>query len=106
MTIENDRRVVIDADGAPFKQRSDDSSTGVFGNARQPFSGRSGDRLGQFEEPVLLALAEVLRSKQLLRTEDAGAFLQRLFRKGKLVDEVLLRILTARHLAKPDFDDG
>src|SRR5687767_9216403 len=54
---------------------------------------------------MVLDLAEILRAEQLLRAEDLGALLQRLFGERKLLGEVLLRILAARHLAETYFDD-
>ena len=98
--------VVVHAGGALLEQRRDDHGLVFLRElARTRRSTGPGMRLGEREEAMVFDLAEVLRSKQLLRAEDLGALLQRLLGEGELVGEVPFRILAARHLREADLDD-
>ena len=68
--VENRGRVVIEARGAPLKQRRDDDDLQLARQLAQRLGGRAGNRLGQIEQLGVLLAAEILRAEQFLQADD------------------------------------
>ena len=71
--IQDGRAVVEQAGAAPLEERGDDDHFEAAGQLLQGGGAGAGDRLGQFEMGVVLALAEILRAKKLLRANNLRA---------------------------------
>src|SRR5262249_52107030 len=76
--VDEHRGVVKHAFGALLEQTGDHHDPARLGDATQRFGAWPGDRLRQIERRGVLALAEVLRAKQLLQADDARAAPRRL----------------------------
>jgi hypothetical protein len=68
--VDDDRRVVVEPGRATLKERSDDDDATRGRQPAERRGARPGDRLGQIEVGVLLGLAEIARSEELLGADD------------------------------------
>ncbi len=80
--IEHCDGVVIEAWGAALKEAGDESDVFLANDRSETSCAGTGDGLGQGEERVVLALAEVLRAEEFRQANDlrAGA--------GRLADQI------------------
>ena len=62
------------------------------------FTGRPGDRFGQIEQTVILALAKILRLKQFGQANHLRAAPGRIGHAFQSFGEILFRLRAARHL--------
>ena len=84
--------VVINTGGAFLKERSDDDDLVLFSEFLESPGARAGNRFGKPEILVVLALAKILRTKQLLRADDLSAASGCAFDKRERLFEIRARI--------------
>ena len=96
--FDGDGGVVVEAGGAALEEAGDEDDAGLAADAGEGVGGGAGDGLGEAEEGVVLALAEVLGAEELGEADElgalAGGFVDAL---GGLV-EVELGVRVAGHL--------
>jgi hypothetical protein len=68
--VDHGRSVVVEPSRALLEQRDDDDGAVLLREARERVGRRAGNGLGEREESMILDLAEILRSEQLLRADD------------------------------------
>ena len=71
--VDDGGGVVIQPLGALLEERRDDHDAELGRERGERLGGRAGDRLGQIEEPMVLHLAEVLATEELLQADDLRA---------------------------------
>jgi hypothetical protein len=104
--FDGDGGVVIQARRSTFKKTGDEDDAGLAADAGEGVGGGAGDGLGEREEGVVFALAEVLGAEELGEADDVGAL------AGCLVDalgglvQIELRVWVAGHLDEGDAFDG
>lgn len=100
--FDGDGGVVIEAGGAAFEERGDEDDAGFAADAGEDVGGGAGNRLGEAEEVVVFALAEVLGPEELREANERGSL------AGGLIDalgglvEVDHRVWVAGHLDEGD----
>ena len=72
--VEDGGGVVVDAQSALFEERCNQDDAVLPGGGGEFLSGRAGDGLGQVEQGVVFALAEVLGLEKLGQADDLRAF--------------------------------
>ncbi len=102
--IEYGGSIVIEALGALLEERGDDHDLGVARHLGERLGRRPGDRFGELEELVILALAEVARTEELLQADDLGAPLCGFANALDRLLDVLRRLLFAAHLHEAERD--
>ena len=104
--FDGDGGVVVEAGGAALEEAGDEDYAGFAADAGEDVGGGAGDGLGEAEEGVVFALAEVLGAEELGEADDlgalAGGFVDAL---GGLV-EVELGVRVAGHLDEGDAFGG
>src|SRR5579863_5900290 len=100
--VNDRRRVVVKARRALLEKRSDDHDTQLGRERAQTFGRWPRNGFRQIEKPGILFAAEILRTEQLLQTDDLRAFLRRFADPLDRMVEIRLRIEAARHLHERD----
>src|SRR5262249_50371910 len=100
--VENGGGVVVKPAGTALEDRGHDHDLVLARHRRQSFRGRTRDGLGQVEQSVVLALAEILSPKKLRQTDNLGAFLHGFPSFSNRATKVLLGIGRTRHLDQTD----
>ena len=89
---------MIEARGAALEERSDDDDAVFFGGGGKGLACRPGDRLGQVELPVVLALAEIGAGEKLLEADHLGPRAGCLGDARKRLLDVVRLVVGAGHL--------
>ena len=98
VVFDGDGGVVVEAGGAALEEAGDEDDAGFAADAGEDVGGGAGDGLGEAEEGVVFALAEVLGAEELGEADEVGAL------AGGFVDalggfvEVELGVRGAGHL--------
>ena len=71
--FDGDGGVVVEAGGAAFEEAGDEDDAGFAADAGEGVGGGAGDGLGEAEEGVVFALAEVLGAEELGEADELGA---------------------------------
>lgn len=104
--FDGDGGVVIEAGGAALEEAGDEDDAGLLADAGEDVGGGAGDGLGEAEEGMVFALAEVLRAEELGQADEGGAL------AGRFVDafgrfvEVNAGVRVAGHLDEGDALDA
>ncbi len=98
--IEDGGGIVVEAGGTLLEQRGDQHDGGCLGGDGKFFRCWAGDRFGEIEQRVILALAEVLGLEQLGQTDDVRAVGGGFTDASEGLVEVLLRLRSTGHLEK------
>ena len=102
VVFDGDGGVVVEAGGAALEEAGDEDDAGFAADAGEDVGGGAGDGLGEAEEGVVFALAEVLGAEELGEADELGAL------AGGFVDalggfvEVELGVRVAGHLDEGD----
>ena len=96
--VQNGGRVVIQPRSAALEERGDDNELVLANDFTERRSRRAGDGLGDIEERVLFALAEVLRAEELRQADEFSPVLGGLAHAGHGLREVSLGGGDAGHL--------
>ncbi len=104
--VDDRRSVVIEPRRPLLKQRSHDHDLPLPGKLLQGLGRRSRNALGQAEIDMILALAEILRTEELLGADDPGALIGRLSGGGQCLSQILLRVGRTRSLYQSQADLG
>ena len=78
--LDGDGGVVVEAGGAALEEGGDEDDAGLLADAGEDVGGGAGDGLGEAEEVVVFALAEVLGAEELGEADEGGSL------AGGLVD--------------------
>ena len=81
--VENGGGVVVEAGGAALEEAGDDDELVLADDLAEGGGGGAGDGLGDGEEGVVFALAEVLGAEELGQADELGAGLRRLRARGR-----------------------
>ena len=73
IALDGDGGVVVDAGGAALEQGRDEDDVGFAADAGEGVGGGAGDGLGEAEEGVVFALAEVLGAEELGEADEGGS---------------------------------
>src|SRR5262249_37909500 len=98
--------VMIDARGTPLEQRGDDHGPRAFCKFAEPLCRRAGNGLRPFEILVVFHLAKILRAKEFLSANDAGALLHRPLRCLESPADVGFEVRRTGGLDEADLDRG
>ena len=105
--VDDDGRVVVKPARAFLEERSDDHDAVFLGELSKRHRARAaGDRLGEAEVHVVLALAKILGTKHFLRADDLGALFCRFLGEGEGLDEIGLGVGDAGVLEQAQGDGG
>ena len=96
---------MIKAGGTFFEEAGDDDDFAVAGDGGEGVGRGAGDRLGEFEEAVVLGLAEVLAGEEFLGADDLGALVGGSVDERELAVAVDEGVRVARHLGEADMDE-
>src|SRR5258705_4538927 len=99
--IDDNRGVVIDARRSSLENRSDNDDFSLASERAQGLGRRTGNRLRQFEIPLVFTLAKVTRAKEFLETNNLRAFFCRQVHPIDGLAEIDGWILTGAHLDEP-----
>src|SRR6185295_1057899 len=105
VSVYDHSRVVVNTGGAPFKERSKDDDLFLLRHFTQRFGRWTWNCLRKFEEFDVLGLTEVLRTKELLQTNNLRAQFGGIADSRDRLLEVRLRLWVAAHLDQPDLND-
>ena len=98
IAVQRGRGIVIKPRRTALEQRSDDRNTCLARDFGKPLGRRPRNRLGQVEQPNILALAKVLGAKKLRQADDVCAQPRRFFNVPHRRREVRLRVSAHAHL--------
>ena len=98
VAVENRRRIVVNAGGTFFEEGSDDHDPMLARGRGNFLAGRAGNRFGQVEQRMILALAEILGLKKLRQADDLGPASGSVGKPGDGFFQILLRLWPAGHL--------
>ena len=104
--VERGGGVVVQAGGAALEEGSDDDELVLADDGGERGGRGAGDGLGEVEESVVLALAEVLRAEELRQADEPGTVLGGLAHAGHGLGEIGLGGRLAGHLDKGDAGGG
>ena len=102
VSLDRHRGVVIQAGRAPLEERSDHHHVLLTRHGGQPLRAGSGNRLREVEQCNVLALAEILRAKELRQADDARARARGLTHTVGGLIQVGVRVWPAGHLHQAD----
>ena len=106
VALDGDGGVVVEAGGAALEEAGDEDDVGFAADAGEGVGGGAGDGLGEAEEGVVFALAEVLGAEELGEADEGGSL------AGGFVDalggfvEVEAGVRGAGHLDEGDALEG
>ncbi len=101
--VDDGRGVVIKARGAFFEQGNDDDHALALRKLLKRFGGGTGDRFGEFEIRMVLALAKIKRAEQFLRADDLRALPGGAPGEGEGFLKIGLRVRRTSGLQQPEF---
>ena len=100
--VEGDGGVVVKAGGAALEERGDDDDVPLAGDGGECGGGGAGDGLGDAEEGVIFALAEVLGAEELGQADDVGTCIGGFAAAVDGLGEILFGVGVAGHLDECD----
>src|SRR6266700_4389546 len=104
--IDDGGGVVIESGGAFFEQGNDDDHALALRQSLKRVGGGTGNRFGEFEIRMVLALAKIKRAEQFLSADDLGALPGGAPGKDEGFLKIGLRVRRTAGLQQPEFHDG
>ena len=102
--VDDHGGVMIESRRAPLEERSDDDDAPRGGQLLQGLRAGTRNRFGQAKMGVILRLAKIERTEELLRGNDLRALVGRLLDAGQDFRQIFLGIRAASHLYQGDPD--
>jgi len=96
--IEHGAAVVINAGGAPFEKRNDQSYVTFLGDFRERIGGWTGNGFGEIEKRGVFRAAEILAPKKFVHANDLRATFGRLAYFVDSASQIFCSVLRAAHL--------